>query len=82
MEEYSRVCEVLMSTYARPKHDPLRMLDSTLQIPSSLLKLAVVLRSTQSPHVPDFLQRLLRLTLQVCVLLVCYCGAPRPPPSS
>ena len=69
MEEYSRVCDVLMSTYARPKHDPLRMMDSTLQIPASLFKLALVLSSTQSPHVPDFLQRLLRLTLQVCTLV-------------
>jgi hypothetical protein len=70
LDEYSRVCDVLMSTYARPKNDPLRMLGSTQQIPASLLKLAAVLHSTASPHSMDFLQRLLRLAMQVSLFRI------------
>lgn len=65
IEEYGRVCDVLMSTYARPKFDPLRTLESTQHIPVVLLRIAHVLRSVGSSHTLDFMQRLLRLTLQV-----------------
>jgi hypothetical protein len=68
MEEYGRVCDVLMSTYARPKFDPLRTMESTQHIPVVLLRIAHVLRSVGSSHTLDFAQRLLRLTLQVCCL--------------
>jgi hypothetical protein len=74
LEEYGRVCDVLMSTYARPKFDPLRTLESTLHIPVALLKVAHVLRTAASPHAPDFLLRLLRLAVQVLFMAAPVCG--------